>query len=139
MGVIDFYSEQSEFILSDQLKHSDWLVELIAHHGFKCGDLSIIFCSDDYLLNMNIEHLDHDYYTDVITFNYVHGEVINGDIFISVDRVEDNAKEFHCNFAEELRRVMAHGLLHLLGFDDKDEASIAAMRKGESHALKMYK
>ena len=94
MGDIDFCSEQSDFILSDQLKHSDWLVELIAHHGFKCGDLSIIFCSDDYLLNMNIEHLDHDYYTDVITFNYVQGEVINGDIFISVDRVEDNAKEF---------------------------------------------
>ena len=126
-------------MLSNQPKYVDWIFNLITDHDFECGDISFIYCSDTHLLELNKKHLGHDYYTDVITFNYGEEHKVSGDIFISVDRVGDNAKEFHCSFAEELRRVMAHGILHLLGFDDKDAESQGAMRRGEDEALKLFK
>jgi len=126
-------------VLSNQPRYVDWIFSLIAEHKFECGDISFIYCSDRHLLELNKKHLGHDYYTDVITFDYGEQDKVSGDIYISVDRVGDNAKEFHCSFAEELRRVMAHGILHLLGFDAKDMESQEAMRRGENDALKLFK
>lgn len=88
---------------------------------------------------MNKAHLNHDYYTDIITFDYVDGKCLNGDIFISIDRVKDNAKSFHSSFAEELRRVLAHGVLHLIGFKDKTKEEQEDMTEAENNCLKMYK
>ena len=139
MSNVFFCSEETTFVLSDQSKYVDWIFNLIADNDFECGDVSFIFCSDTYLLDLNKKHLGHNYYTDVITFDYTQEHNVSGDIFISVDRVGDNAKEFHCSFAEELRRVMAHGVLHLMGFDDKDPEAQGAMRRGENQALTMFK
>ena len=116
MKEIYFNSEDSSFELSNWQNHVDWIFSFIDHYNFECGELSFIFCSDNYLLDINRKHLNHDYLTDIITFNYVEEKRLNGDIFISVDRVEENAKSFNVNFADELRRVMAHGVLHLIGF-----------------------
>ena len=100
------------------------------------GELNYIFCSDAYLLKMNQEHLDHDYFTDIITFDYCENETISGDLFISVDRTNENAKTFGKTQKNELHRVIAHGLLHLLGFKDKSPEDIAEMRQMEEFALK---
>jgi rRNA maturation RNase YbeY len=97
----------------------------------KTGVISIIFCSDNYLLDINIKYLNHNYFTDIITFNYVEGEVISGDLFISIDRVRENAIEFETILIKELYRVIFHGLLHLIGYNDKTEEEKKIMRKKE--------
>jgi len=99
------------------------------------GDVNVIFCSDEHLLEMNREHLDHDYYTDIITFDYSEGDVVSGDLFISVDRVQDNANELSLKFIDELNRVCVHGLLHLCGYKDKSEADEKQMRGKEDEML----
>src|ERR1044071_3674818 len=99
------------------------------------GDVNVIFCSDDYLLEMNREHLDHDYYTDIITFDYSEEAVVSGDLFISVDRVSDNASGLSVSFLDELNRVCVHGLLHLCGYKDKSEAEELLMRSKEDEML----
>lgn len=137
MDNISFNSEEVSFELSNHEAYVDWIFSFIHHYGFKCGELSFIFCSDDYLLRLNQEHLNHDYYTDIITFDYVEEKLLNGDIFISIDRVADNAK-LSRSFAEELRRVMAHGILHLIGFDDKSEEAKIAMTEAENICLKLF-
>lgn len=113
-----------------------WLEDLCLSHGWSLGDVSLVFCSDEYLLEMNRRHLNHDYYTDIITFDYTN-EDVSGDLFISVDRVSDNAKDVGVPFVVELNRVVAHGVLHLLGFKDKTEDESAQMRKEEDKALKL--
>lgn len=102
------------------------------------GDIAYVFCTDEHLLQMNQEHLQHDYYTDIITFDYTDGKTISGDIFISVDRVRENAKLEAVSFAQELRRVMIHGILHLLGLRDKKKEEQKAMRLAENQALMAY-
>ena len=97
----------------------------------KIGDISLIFCSDKYLLDININYLNHNYYTDIITFNYVEGDVISGDLFISIDRVNENAVEFEAMFIKELYRVVFHGLLHLVGYNDKTKEEKKIMREKE--------
>lgn len=117
-----------------------WLTKVALKHSVEIAQLSYNFCSDEYLLEVNRKHLDHDYYTDIITFDL--GElsgVIEGDIYISVDRVRANAKENASSFADELQRVMAHGLLHLIGFGDKTPKEIVAMRKAENDCLELAK
>lgn len=104
----------------------------------KVGDINFIFCSDDHLLKINIQFLQHDYYTDVITFDYSEGNLISGDIFISVDRVLNNSEIYLENYASELIRVIFHGLFHLLGFDDKTPDEIVLMRKKESELIHSY-
>ncbi len=104
----------------------------------KVGDINFIFCSDDHLLQINIQFLQHDYYTDVITFDYSEGNLISGDIFISVDRVLNNSEIYLENYASELIRVIFHGLFHLLGFDDKTPDEIVLMRKKESELIHSY-
>lgn len=95
------------------------------------GDISIIFCSDKYLLDINIEYLNHNYFTDIITFNYVEGNTISGDLFISIDRVKENAMEFNTSWIKELYRVVFHGVLHLVGYNDKTAEEKKLMRKKE--------
>jgi len=105
---------------------------------FKLGLINYIFCSDDFLLDLNIKFLDHDYYTDVITFDYSDGLVVSGDVYISVERVINNSVIFGQSFEDELVRVISHGLLHLLGLDDKTEEDVRMMRKAENILLEKY-
>ena len=98
---------------------------------------SIIFCSDEYLLEMNRTHLDHDYYTDIITFDYTDNQIVSGDLFISVDRVRENASDFNVSFQHELHRVIIHGVLHLCGYKDKSDEEEKLMRSKENNALSM--
>ena len=101
------------------------------------GDLSIVFCSDNYILDMNIKYLQHDYFTDIITFDYCEGEKISGDLFISVDSVRENALLYGATFEEELNRVMVHGVLHLIGYDDHTKAEQKTMREKENYYLSL--
>lgn len=117
-----------------------WLLDVINYYEKENGEITFVFCSDEYLLEMNKEHLDHDYLTDIITFNYNEGIRLSGDIFISLDRVKDNAMEYgDSNFHNELCRVMAHGILHLVGFNDKSENEQAQMTEEENRCLSLRK
>lgn len=115
-----------------------WLEEIAQSYGKNLGELSYIFVSDEYLLKMNIEHLGHDYYTDIITFDYNEENSLSGDMFISYDRIISNSNEFGDGLVfDELCRVMAHGLLHLMGYNDKSETEELEMRRQEEHCLKL--
>lgn len=116
-----------------------WLEKLAAEHGASIAQLNYIFCSDEYLLNINQEYLQHDDYTDIITFPYQQGAVVESDIFISLERVKENAAQFSDgNEKNELLRVIAHGLLHLIGFGDKSEEDAQKMRAAENKAIESY-
>lgn len=116
-----------------------WLKALIQNHGGKSGDINIILQSDEEILALNQEALQHDYYTDIITFNYNSGQIISGDLFISIDRIMENALTFASSTEEEFHRVMAHGVLHLLGFNDKSAKEQQEMRKKEDEALRLFR
>ena len=116
---------------------SSWLSTCVTDLGYNLGELSIIFCDDEYLLEVNKKHLNHDYYTDIITFNYNVEKKLNGDLFISLDRVKDNASVFNENFNLELFRVIIHGVLHLCGFNDKTTSEQREMRQKENHYLRL--
>ena len=111
------------------------LNSLIENELSNVGEISIIFCSDEYLLEMNKTYLQHDYYTDIITFDYVEGNVISGDLFISLDRVKENAQKFDTRLLKELYRVVFHGTLHLVGYKDKSENEQKQMREKENYYL----
>ena len=115
-----------------------WLRAVAEHHGCTLGDLSIVSCSDEELLTYNRKYLDHDTYTDIITFDHSEATQLSGDLLISFERVLENADNQGVVFQEELRRVMAHGLLHLAGFKDKTPADAAAMRQAEDHAFELF-
>jgi probable rRNA maturation factor len=133
---IHFHTEETDFVLANKTKYKTWLGEIMQEHNYKLRELNYIFCTDEYLLNINREYLDHDYYTDIITFDNSEEEgIIEGDIFVSIDRIKDNAKEFKQEFEKELTRVIAHGLLHLIGFGDKEENEVIEMRKQEDLAI----
>jgi len=134
---IFFHTVDISFSLESEKRTSNWLVRLVESQNKKVGELNYIFCSDDYLLKMNQEHLKHDYFTDIITFDYCEKGMISGDLFISIDRTNENAKTFRKTQMDELNRVIAHGLLHLLGFKDKTTEDIAEMRSMEEKALSM--
>lgn len=114
---------------------SRWLKQIAAFHRRKLGDINYIFCSDKRILEVNIEYLGHDYYTDIITFDYDEGQRVSGDLFISIETVASNAEMLGIAYEEELLRVMAHGVLHLCGFKDKTEEDAANMRLREQEAL----
>ena len=116
-----------------------WIRETILSEDKRVGDISFIFCSDNYLLEVNKTYLNHDYFTDIITFDYVEGTLINGDIFISVDRVLDNSFEFKTTFEGELNRILIHGILHLLGYKDKNKKDKLLMTEKEDFYLKLLK
>ncbi len=114
---------------------SAWIKQVVNNNGFKVGDISYIFCSDEKILEVNKEYLQHDYYTDIITFDYTEENVINGDIFVSLDTVKSNAEQFSVSFEKELRRVLIHGILHLCGQADKSTSEKAEMTRKEDEAL----
>ncbi len=131
---IHIFAEQIDFALEDVSRSIDWLVDSIRDRGSEIDEVNIIFCSDEYLLQVNREHLDHDYYTDIITFPYEY-DPIKADLFISVDRIRDNAQEYGADVDTELHRVMLHGLLHMAGLGDKSPEEEKAMRAAENHYL----
>ncbi|WP_431163692.1 rRNA maturation RNase YbeY [Flagellimonas beolgyonensis] len=135
--MIDFYFK-SDFIIEDKTNYVDWINRIISSEGFDLGNIDYIFCSDDYLLGLNLEYLNHDTLTDIITFDYTNGKQISGDIFISTDRVAENAESFAVGFSNELLRVMSHGLLHLMGYGDKTEKESAIMRQKEEEKMQLF-
>lgn len=137
--MINFYFQQTATLRSRR-KLKSFLADLVRKERKQLDELSIVFCSDEYLLNINREHLAHDYYTDIITFDLSASKDagISGELYISIDRVKDNAKQFGSTFTQELHRVIFHGLLHLCGYKDKRQTDIAMMRKKEAHYLKRY-
>jgi len=132
------FNYETDFELDDEARYGQWLSQVIASEGKKEGEISYIFSDDDYLLEINKQYLDHDTLTDIISFDYTVGNEIGGDIFISVERVRDNAVDFNVPFEEELRRVMAHGVLHYCGYKDKTEADEQLMRNKEEEKIAMF-
>ncbi|AMR42254.1 rRNA maturation RNase YbeY [Elizabethkingia anophelis] len=124
--------------ISDEEKRAEWLEKLILEEGKKPGDINYILCDDEYLLEINRQYLDHDYYTDIITFDYCKGKIISGDIFLSLQRVLDNASMLETKQEEELNRVLAHGILHLCGYKDKTEEEQKTMRSKEDYYIGKY-
>jgi len=134
---INFYSE-NEFILEETNRYAKWIEQVIASENMKLEEINYIFCDDEYMLKLNVEFLDHDTYTDIITFNNNVGTILEGDIFISTERVKDNAETFGVIFEEELRRVLSHGILHLCGYNDKTEEESLIMREKEEEKMKLF-
>lgn len=132
------FNYETGFALQDEAKYEDWLSRVIESEDKTEGEINYIFCDDDYLLKMNEEFLDHDTLTDIISFDYTMGSLISGDIFISVERVKDNAADFKVAFEEELRRVMAHGILHYCGYKDKTEEDSQIMRAKEEEKMALF-
>lgn len=135
---IAFHKEEVEFELPSESKLSKWLDDIAASKDKIISQVVYIFCDDEYLLNINKEYLNHDFYTDIITFPYKQGIEIESDIFISIDRIKENADTYNSTFETELLRVMAHGLLHLLGFNDKTEEEEKEMRNKENWAIELF-
>ena len=135
--MISFHYEL-DFQLDAEKHYTEWIDNVISSEGFQAGDINYIFCSDDYLLELHRKHLDKDTYTDIITFDYSQGEIISGDIFISVDRVRENSEIFNSKEGDELLRVMAHGILHMCGYNDKEAEEAELMRVKESEKMKMF-
>ncbi len=136
--MIDWFYEGVNFQLANEEHYSGVVNKIVNIEGGILGNLSYIFCDDKYLLKLNNEYLQHDEYTDIITFDYCEGGIIIGDIFISVERVKENAARYKCSFEDELQRVIAHGVLHLLGYGDKTEKETLAMRAKETEMLKLF-
>lgn len=136
---IYFSAENADFKLEDEAKLKKWITSIIYAQNKRIGNLSYLFCDDAYLLNINKTYLNHDTFTDIITFDYVEGNVVSGDIMISVERVHENAVLFNTTFEQELRRVVIHGVLHLLGQADKTDEEAAEMRNKENAALALWK
>lgn len=137
--MISYFSEDIAFNLKGKLLNNKWLKMVIESEIKKTGDISIIFCSDRYILDVNMKYLQHDYFTDIITFDYCEGNSISGDLFVSIDSVRENAIHFGVDFETELDRVMVHGVLHLIGYDDHNEKDIAVMRQKENYYIEMKK
>lgn len=133
--MIRFFSEDVCFDFNQKLLTKRWLKLVAEAEQRNIGDINIIFCSDPYILDINIQYLQHDYYTDIITFDYCEGDVLSGDLFISIDSVRDNSSEFSSSFNDELNRVIVHGLLHLIGYDDHKDEDITVMRSKEDFYL----
>ena len=135
---IRFSSQIEEFELPEASNVIKWIAEVVNRRGKSVGNISYLFCDDEYMLGVNRQYLDHDTYTDIITFDYVVANLISGDIFLSVDRVGENAQQFGVEFERELHRVIIHGVLHLLGQGDKSDDEAREMRRQEEEALALW-
>ena len=133
------FNYETDFELENEAQYEDWISRIIESEGFDEGEINYIFCDDDYLLKVNQDYLDHDYYTDIITFDYVKGKTISGDIFVSLPRILDNASTLSQNFESEFNRVLAHGILHLCGYKDKTEEEKSQMRAKEDFYINQFK
>ena len=132
------FNYETDFELDNEAAYEQWLSAVILSENKKEGEINYIFCDDEYLHKINLEYLNHDTLTDIISFDYSVGNELNGDIFISVERVRDNAVDFKTVFEEELRRVLAHGILHYSGYKDKSDADAALMRSKEDEKMAMF-
>lgn len=132
------FNYETEFELPNENEIEKWLSEVIVSESKKEGDINYIFCDDEYLHEINVKYLDHDTLTDIISFDYSIGNELHGDIFVSVERVADNAKDFNVSFGEELKRVLAHGILHFAGYKDKSEEDELLMRSKEDEKIAMF-
>ena len=132
------FNYENEFELSNEDQIATWISKVILSENKKEGEINYIFCDDDYLLNLNEKYLDHDTLTDIISFDYSVGNEIHGDIFISTERVLENAADFNVSFQEELQRVLVHGVLHYCGYKDKSEDDEQLMRNKEDEKIKMF-
>ena len=138
--MISYFFEDTDFLFKGKTRNNKWLRLVAESEVRRLGDISIILCSDNYILDVNQQYLQHDYFTDIITFDYCEGDRLSGDLFISVDTVRENALEYGTEFYDELNRVIVHGILHLIGYDDHSDEDIAVMRKKENYYnfIKIY-
>lgn len=132
------FNYETEFELQNEPDFSNWLSSVILSENKKEGEINYIFCDDNYLLEINQQYLDHDTLTDIISFDYSVGNEINGDIFVSVERVKENASDYKVTFHEEIQRVLVHGILHYCGYKDKTESEECIMRFKEEEKMKMF-
>ena len=135
--MITFHNEDIKFNLKNKRLLKSWIKDSTQNENCSVGNLTYVFCSDEHLLNMNKEHLNHNYYTDIITFNYNVEKQISGDFFISIDRVNENAIQQNNKFTDELHRVLIHGVLHLVGYNDKTDLQQAEMTSKEDYYLNL--
>jgi rRNA maturation RNase YbeY len=132
------FNYETDFRISNESDYSDWIARIIDKEGWVLKNLNYIFCDDSYLNKINLKYLNHDTLTDIITFDYSESESVIGDIFISIERVKDNAVDFNVELHEELNRVMSHGVLHLLGYKDKTESEKSLMREKENEMMRLF-
>ncbi|MBY0487173.1 MAG: rRNA maturation RNase YbeY [Flavobacteriaceae bacterium] len=132
------FNYENDFELQNEDQIATWISNVILSENKKEGDINYVFCDDEYLLNLNEQYLDHDTLTDIISFDYSVGNELHGDIFISIERVRDNAQDFNVTFDEELKRVLVHGILHYCGYKDKSEEDERLMRSKEDEKIKMF-
>ena len=131
------FNYETDFKLEDEDKTRNWISSCLEEYGFTEGEINYIFCDDEYLLKLNVEFLEHDTLTDIISFDYTLGKLVSGDIFISVERVRENAKKFSQTIDNEINRVLIHAILHYIGLKDKSDKEKTEMRKAEDECLKM--
>jgi probable rRNA maturation factor len=132
------FNYETDFELDNETQYEEWISQIIESEGFDEGEINYIFCDDEYLHKINVEYLNHDTLTDIISFDYTVGNLIQGDIFISIERVRENADDFKVSFDEELRRVLSHGVLHYCGYKDKSDKDEALMRAKEEEKMQMF-
>jgi len=132
------FNYETEFELTNKIEISNWLTKVIQSENKKEGDINYIFCDDEYLVEINQQYLDHDTLTDIISFDYSVGNELHGDIFISIERVRDNAQDYKVSFEEELQRVLVHGLLHYCGYKDKTDSDELLMRSKEDEKIRLF-
>ena len=135
--MVSYFNEDIKFDFKEKRLTNRWLKLVAESEIRRLGDISIIFCSDNYILDVNIKYLQHDYFTDIITFDYCEGDTVSGDLFISIDSVRENAAFYGTEFKDELNRVIVHGVLHLIGYDDHSEEDIKEMRAKENYYLSL--
>lgn len=131
------YNSETDFVLNQAENISGWITKTIESESKSEGDISYIFCDDDYLLDINVKYLNHNTLTDIISFDYTDEGLISGDVFISIDRVKENAEKFNVSFQDELHRVMIHGILHFCGYKDKTKEEEQLMRSKEDYYLSL--
>ena len=137
--MISYFNEDINFDLKGKTLNNRWLRIVAGSEVRRIGEISIVFCSDNYILDVNMRYLQHDYFTDIITFDYCEGDRLSGDLIISIDSVRENALYYGAEFGDELNRVMVHGLLHLIGYDDHTEEEQKVMREKEDYYLSLRK
>ena len=132
------FNYESDFILDHEERFASWIETIVTSENKTLGEISYVFCDDNYLHAINLQYLKHDTLTDIISFDYTEGDIISGDIFVSIERVKDNAIDFKVTFEEELKRVLAHGVLHYCGYKDKTDADATLMRTKENEKIKLF-
>lgn len=135
--MVSYFLQDIDFVFKHKRLNNSWLKLVAESEIKKLGNINIIFCSDNYILDVNVKYLGHDYFTDIITFDYCEKDILSGDLFISIDTVRDNAKFYKTEFNDELNRVIVHGLLHLIGYDDHTPEEQKIMREKENYYLEL--